>query len=103
VGEDWKWGFFQLVHAMVSACCWRVRLCFGRGRDRGVVLYSSLFLLVLGWWVGMCLYTRVLDVSLGVGRTPEEPEEYRLTKVKYTCRLYMCTQYICLYMLGCGF
>ena len=51
----------------------------------------------------MCLYTRVLDVSLGVGRTPEEPEEYRLTKVKYTCRLYMCTQYICLYMLGCGF
>ena len=44
---------------MVSACYWRGRLCFGRGRDRGFVLYISLFLRVLGWWVCVCLYTRV--------------------------------------------
>jgi len=31
---------------MVGACCWRGRLCFGRGRDRGFVLYISLFLQV---------------------------------------------------------
>jgi len=35
------------------------RLCFGRSRDRGVVLYISLFLRVLGWCVCVCLYTRV--------------------------------------------
>jgi len=44
---------------MVSACFWRGRLCFGRGRDRGFVLYISLFLRVLGWCVCLCLYTRV--------------------------------------------
>ena len=44
---------------MVSACYGRGRLCFGRGRDRGFVLYISLFLRVLGWWVCVCLYTRV--------------------------------------------
>ena len=44
---------------MVSACCLRGRLCFGRGRDRGFVLYISLFLRVLGWWVCVCLYMRV--------------------------------------------
>jgi len=44
---------------MDSACCWRGRLCFGRGRDRGVVLHVSLFLRVSGWWVGVCLYMRV--------------------------------------------
>ena len=44
---------------MVSACCWRGRPCFDRGRDRGFVLYISLFLRVLGWCVGVCLYTRV--------------------------------------------
>ena len=44
---------------MVSACYWRGRLCFSRGRDRGVVLYISLYLWVLGWWVCVCLYTRV--------------------------------------------
>ena len=44
---------------MDSACCWRGRLCFGGGRDRGFVLYISLVLKVLGWWVGVCLYTRV--------------------------------------------
>ena len=43
----------------VSACYWRGRLCFGGGRDRGFVLYISLFLRVLGWWVCVCLYTRV--------------------------------------------
>jgi len=44
---------------MVSASYWRGRLCFGRGRDRGFVLYISLFLRVLGCWVCVCLYTRV--------------------------------------------
>ena len=44
---------------MVSACYWRGRLCFGRGRDKGFVLYISLFLRVLGWLVCVCLYTRV--------------------------------------------
>jgi len=29
------------------------------GRDRGFVLYIFLFLRVLGWWVCVCLYTRV--------------------------------------------
>ena len=44
---------------MVNACCWCGRLCFGRNRDGGFVLYTSLFLRVLGWWVCVCLYTRV--------------------------------------------
>jgi len=42
--------------------------------------------------------TLVLDVSPGVGRTPEAPEESRSTKSRYTCRLYMCTKYMCLYI-----
>ena len=48
----------------VSACSW-FALVTGvggyvfRGRDRGSVLYISLFLRVLGWWVCVCLYTRV--------------------------------------------
>ena len=32
---------------MVSACYWRGRLYFGKGRDRGFVLYIFLFLRVL--------------------------------------------------------
>jgi len=44
---------------MVSACCWRVMLCLNSNRDRGFVLYISLFLRVLGWWAGVCLCTRV--------------------------------------------
>ena len=78
---------------MVSACYLCGRLCFGRGRDRGFVLYISLFLRVLGWWVCVLVYVRthtqttwVLDVSPGVGRTPGEPEESRSTKAQYTCR-----------------
>jgi len=51
-------GFFSSLF-MVSVCCWRGRLCFDRGRDRGFVLYISLFLRALEWWVGGCLYTRV--------------------------------------------
>ena len=50
---------FVLSNLMVSACYWRGRLCFGRGRDRGFILYISLFLRVLGWGVCVCLYTRV--------------------------------------------
>jgi len=42
--------------------------------------------------------TWVLDVSPGVGQTPGEPEESRLIKAQCTCRWYMCTQYIYLYM-----
>ena len=90
---------------MVSACYWRGRLCFGGGRDRGFVLYISLFLRVLGWWVCVLVYVRthtqttwVLDVSPGVGRTPGELEESRSNKAQYTCRPYRCTQYICLYI-----
>jgi len=40
---------FLVTLFMVSACCWRGRLCFDRGKDRGFVLYISLFLRVLGW------------------------------------------------------
>jgi len=50
-------GFSSLF--MVRACFWRGRLCFDRGRDRRFVLNICLFWLVLGWWVGVCLYTRV--------------------------------------------
>ena len=39
---------------MVSACYWRGRLRFGRGRDRGFVLYIFLFLRVFGV-VGVCV------------------------------------------------
>jgi len=86
---------------MVSACFWRGRLCFGGVRDRGFVLYISLFFRVVG--VCVLVYARthtqttwVLDVSPGVGQTPGEPEESRSTKAQYTCRPYRCTQYICL-------
>ena len=58
VGGDWKWAFFSSLF-MVSACCWRMRLCFGKGRDRGFVLYFSLCLQVSGRWVGVCLYTHL--------------------------------------------
>jgi len=42
--------------------------------------------------------TWALDVSTGVGRKPGKPEESRFTKAQYTCRPYMCTLYICLYI-----
>ena len=56
---------------VVSDCCWCERLCFGRGRDKGFVLYVFLF---------------------------GKPAEPRSTKAQYTCRLYKCTQYIYLYI-----
>ena len=43
---------------IVSACCWRGRLCFGRGIDRGFVLYISPFWQVIGWWVSVLVYAR---------------------------------------------
>jgi len=46
-------GFFSSLF-MFSACCWRGRLCFDRDRERGFVLYISLFLWVLGWRVCVC-------------------------------------------------
>ena len=58
VVRDWKLFIFSSLF-MVSACYWRGRLCFDRVRDKGCVLYISLFLRVLGWWVCVCLYTRV--------------------------------------------
>ena len=62
----------------------------------------------MGGWVLVYARTHtqttwVFDVSPGVGRTPGELEESRSTKAQYTCRPYMCTKYICLYMLVCGF
>jgi len=57
--------------------------------------------------VGVLVYARThtqntweLDVSPGVGRTPGEPEEPRLTKAHYTCRH---TVHLCIYMLCCRF
>jgi len=54
------------LHGYYGAGCYinlnpkrRGGLYFGRGRDRGFVLYIFLFLRVLEWWVGFCLYTRV--------------------------------------------
>ena len=48
--------------------------------------------------------TWVLDVSPGVGWTPEEPEEYRSNKAQYTCKPYSCTKlHLSIYMLGCWF
>jgi len=91
---------------MVSTCCWRGKLCFGRGRDRGFCLvYLSIF--AGARVMGVCVFvyalthtqtTWVLDVSPVVERTPGEPEEPRSTKAQYTCRPYMCTKYICLYI-----
>jgi len=93
---------------MVSACYWRGRLCFGRGRDRSLGVLSVYFSIFAGVRVvGVCVlvYARthaqttwVLDVSPGVGRTLKGPEEPRSTKAQYTCRRYRCTQYICLYI-----
>ena len=105
MGGDWKWGVFP-------ACSWLALVAgvggyvFGRGRDRqGICLeYFSILagVRVVGGWV--LVYTRthtqttwVLEVSPGVGRTPGEPEESRLTKAQYTCRPYMYTHYICLH------
>ena len=49
----------------VSACSW-LALVIGVGgyvlagvRNRGFVSYISVFFRVLGWWVCVCLYTRV--------------------------------------------
>ena len=94
-------GFFS-----ICACCWRESLCFDKGRDRGFgLIYFSIFAGVRV--VGGCVFvyarthtptTWVLDMSPGVRRTPEEPEESRSTKAQYACRPYRCTKYICLYI-----
>ena len=57
-GSGLEVGFFSACFT-VGACSWRGRLCFGRGRYKGFVLYISLLSRVLGWWVCVCLYTRV--------------------------------------------
>ena len=70
---------------MVSACYWRGRLCFGRGRDKGFVLYISLFFAGVRV-VGVCVLvyarthtqtTRVLDVSPGVRLTVSHFGEHK--------------------------
>jgi len=92
---------------MVSACYWRERLCFGRGRDRGFVLYISLFLQVLGWWVCVCLYTRVHAHKLlgylmwaqvwdGHLESQKNPDWLKCS-IHVDC-IGRCTQYICLYI-----
>jgi len=43
---------------MVSACYWRGRLCFGRGRHRVFVLYISLCLQVRVVGVCVLVYAR---------------------------------------------
>jgi len=98
---------------MVGACCWCGRLCFGRGRDRRVVLYNCRFLWVLGWWVGVCLYTRVhthkllrylmwaqvCDVHLESQKNPD-----RLKHSIHVDRIgVQSTSSLSRYMLGCGF
>ena len=42
--------------------------------------------------------TWVHDLIPGVGRASGEPRKFRSTKAQYTCRPYMCTQYICLHV-----
>jgi len=77
---------------MVSACYWRGRLSFGGGRNRGFVLYISLFFAgVRVVCVCVLVYARTntqtawaLDVSPGVGRTPGEPEKSRSIRAQYT-------------------
>jgi hypothetical protein len=68
-GEGLEEGFFSILF-MVIACCWRGRLFFERGRDRGFVLYISLFLRVLGWWVGVCMYAYTHTNYLGTWCQP---------------------------------
>jgi len=60
--------FFSLC--MVSTCCWCGRLCFDRGRDRGLFLYIPLFLRVLGWCVCVCLYAYTHTNYLGTWCEP---------------------------------
>ena len=51
---------------MVYACYWRGRLCFGGGRDRGFVLYISLFLWVCVWCVCVvcvCVWCKQAPIS----------------------------------------
>ena len=78
-----SWVSFSMF--MVSACFWRGRLCFGRGGDRGFILYISLFLRMLGWGVCVCLYTRVHTHKL----------------LGYLMYIYVC-MHIHLYTRACG-
>ena len=59
IGRVSTYALFKLFinPSHVVRCYWRGRLCFGRGRDRGFVLYISLY---FGWgggwvdrWVGL--------------------------------------------------
>jgi len=91
--------------SMVGACCWRGGLCFSRRRDRSFVLYVFVFLLVLSWWVGACLYTGIrtrrllwylMWAQMWDGHL--ESRKNRWTNARYICRLYMCTKSNCVYV-----
>jgi len=80
---------------------------FDRRKDRGFVCVFSIFNAGGSVCGCMCLYTHAhthsTDGVLGCeprsrDETPGGPEESRLTKVQYTCILYRCTKYICLYI-----
>ena len=56
-------------------------------------------------WVHACVYAHFTDGVLcrepkSRDETPGGPEESTSTKAQYTCRLYRCTKYICLYICG---
>jgi len=72
---------------MVCTCCWRERLCFGKGGDRGFVWYISVIFAGVRV-VGGCVlvYVRsdtqtswLLNVSPGVAQTPgwKNPDELK--------------------------
>jgi len=47
-------------------------------------------------------YMKVLNVSAGVGQTPEELEKSRSTKALYTCRpVYVYKVHLSMYISGC--
>jgi len=82
----------------------------GRGRERGFVLYNSLFEGVRVVGVCVFVYARthtqniwLLDVSPGVRRTPGEPEEPRSTKAHIRVDRIGDTVHLSIYMLYCGF
>ena len=91
---------------IVSACYWRGRLCFGKGRDTGFVLYISVFLRVLRWCVCVCLYTRVrIHKLLGYlmwAQVWDGHLEGQKNPDPIKCSIHVdrirCTQYICLYI-----
>jgi len=97
------------ILSMVRSCYWCRRLCFGRGRDKGFVLYISLFLRVLKWCVCVYLYMRVhthkllgylMWAQVWDGHLESQKKPDRLKRIIHVDRImwHRCTQYICLYI-----